>query len=248
MISRPGVTNEGAIATETEQPTPTAGVLWLVPTSLLLLSAISIALLDVPIGAWFREHHLFKPLREFFEAAEHFGTPAGQFLLLAVIGWQLVDVHGRPKLQWDVRTVRIFVAALLSGLTANVFKLCITRSRPRAFAFHESSIWSGFGDWFPLGAGGSDFQSFPSAHTASAVGFAVLLSWAWPERRAVFFVLATLVGMQRIAVSAHFPSDVLAGAAVGWLFAQLYIRESHVSRWWTRWEERYRIWATAPRD
>ena len=217
--------------------------LWAVPTTLMLLSLLCMATIDGPIGHWIQLHPPIKPIRVFFEAAEHFGTPAGQFLLLLAVGWSALPAPaGNRKSQWDVRVPRIYVGALISGLAANVFKMCFTRTRPRAFAFEELNIWDGFGPFFPLGAGGASAQSFPSAHTACAVGFAVLLGWAWPERQRVFYLLAALVGLQRILCSAHFPSDVLAGAAVGWLTAQMYVRDCLVSRWWLRLEQRLDRW------
>ena len=57
-----------------------------------------------------------------------------------------------------------------------------------------------------------------------AVGLAVMLSSLFPRGRVLFSVMAILVGMQRIVVSAHFPSDVFAGAAVGWLVAKVCVK------------------------
>ena len=210
---------------------------------LMLLSLLCIVTIDGPLGHWIHLHPPVKPVRVFFETAEHFGTPAGQFLLLLVVGWMTGPSQAEsPTLQWDVRVPRIFVGALVSGLAANVVKMCLARTRPRAFTFEEFNLWDGFGPLFPLGAGGTSAQSFPSGHTACAVGFAVLLSWAWPERRRIFYLLATLVGLQRILSNAHFPSDVLAGAAIGWLCAQMYVRDCVVSRWWSRLEQRLEHW------
>ncbi len=74
-------------------------------------------------------------------------------------------------------------------------------------------------------------HSFPSGHTISAFAAAVaVLAVLQPSARslrplatqftAVFIAaisLATAVGISRVAVGAHWPVDVLAGAACGWL-------------------------------
>ncbi len=57
--------------------------------------------------------------------------------------------------------------------------------------------------------------SFPSGHTANAFGAAWILSRVWPQGAPVFLTLASLVGLSRIYVGVHYPSDVLFGAAAG---------------------------------
>jgi undecaprenyl-diphosphatase len=57
--------------------------------------------------------------------------------------------------------------------------------------------------------------SFPSGHTASSFAAAAILSRCWPERKALFFALASLVGFSRIYAGAHYPGDVAAGATIG---------------------------------
>ena len=71
-----------------------------------------------------------------------------------------------------------------------------------------------------------NLHSFPSGHTitafaaASAV-MAVILPGNKPIRMALLaaaiIVLAAAVGLSRVAVGAHWPADVLAGALFGWL-------------------------------
>ena len=65
-------------------------------------------------------------------------------------------------------------------------------------------------------------NSFPSGHAATAFAFAaaVLCSLHQTNRLRWFFPLlfgAALIGLSRIAVGAHWPLDVLGGAAIGWL-------------------------------
>ncbi len=63
--------------------------------------------------------------------------------------------------------------------------------------------------------------SFPSGHTTSAFllagVYALILQRHWLVP--FCFALASLIGLSRIAVGAHWPVDVCTGAAVGWLGA-----------------------------
>jgi membrane-associated phospholipid phosphatase len=61
--------------------------------------------------------------------------------------------------------------------------------------------------------------SFPSGHTASSFAAATILSRCWPERKALFFGLASMVGFSRIYAGAHYPGDVAAGATIGAVLA-----------------------------
>lgn len=60
-------------------------------------------------------------------------------------------------------------------------------------------------------------HSFPSGHTASAFLFAGTLFFAYQQRSIKLLAIsfATLVGLSRLAVGAHWPQDVIMGAFVG---------------------------------
>src|SRR3569832_2112175 len=75
--------------------------------------------------------------------------------------------------------------------------------------------------------------SFPSGHTAAAFAFAGVvakhLRRAWST--ALLLVLASGVGLSRMAVGVHWPVDVLAGAAVGWTCASAALVLARRWRW-----------------
>lgn len=79
-------------------------------------------------------------------------------------------------------------------------------------------------------------HSFPSGHTLSAFGFAAVILLAGKAPRSIAWLAllgAMLVGLSRIAVGAHWPTDVLAGAAGGWLAGAFGVMLAQ--RWaWTR--------------
>lgn len=60
-----------------------------------------------------------------------------------------------------------------------------------------------------------DAFSFPSGHTLHAFAFAMLLSAFHPALAPLLWGFAVLVGLARIVLGLHFPSDVIFGALIG---------------------------------
>src|SRR5439155_22549784 len=59
-------------------------------------------------------------------------------------------------------------------------------------------------------------SSFPSGHTASAFAFALSAGAELPRpARVPLLALAGTIGFARVYVGAHYPGDVVGGAAVG---------------------------------
>lgn len=71
---------------------------------------------------------------------------------------------------------------------------------------HAWEFWAGIS---------ADLWSMPSAHTAYAVVMAVFLGTAYPRVAWLVWLLAVLVGVARVIFGAHYPTDVVAGAAIG---------------------------------
>lgn len=68
-----------------------------------------------------------------------------------------------------------------------------------------------------------DAFSFPSGHTLHAFAFALLLSAFHPALAPLLWGFAVLVGLARIVLGLHFPSDVLMGALIGTATAGLVL-------------------------
>lgn len=62
-----------------------------------------------------------------------------------------------------------------------------------------------------------EHTSFPSGHSAGAVAAARAFTREYPEHGAIALGAAVLVAASQIPRCAHYPSDVLAGAAIGLL-------------------------------
>lgn len=62
-----------------------------------------------------------------------------------------------------------------------------------------------------------DPSSFPSGHTLHAVLVAVVVAAHLPALGLVFIPLAVTIGLSRVVLGVHYPTDVLAGGAIGGL-------------------------------
>ena len=65
------------------------------------------------------------------------------------------------------------------------------------------------------GAQALDTFSFPSGHTLHAVAFTLVACSYYPDLAVVLIPFSVLTAASRVVLGLHYPSDVLAGAAIG---------------------------------
>lgn len=118
----------------------------------------------------------------------------------------------------------IFVGVGLPGLTVNLIKRLIGRARPEYFhefgAFHFQHILN---DW--------SFQSFPSGHSTTAIGTALVIGFMLPRFAGLILLIGVMTGLSRVVIGMHYPTDVIAGFAVGTLGAYV-VRNYFARRRW----------------
>ncbi|MEO6444232.1 MAG: phosphatase PAP2 family protein [Gemmatimonadaceae bacterium] len=110
-------------------------------------------------------------------------------------------------------------AVLLSGAITIGVKGLIGRARPSSSPDDPDSYSLGHGFF------NANRASFPSGHTSAAFAMATVLSSELAARhpkhklliRGVLFAVASSVGLSRMYQNAHWPSDVVTGAALGTL-------------------------------
>lgn len=67
--------------------------------------------------------------------------------------------------------------------------------------------------------------SFPSGHTGNSFAVAVVLFQKLPRKYGIpSLILASLIGISRLYIGIHYPTDVLAGAVIGTLIAILVVK------------------------
>jgi membrane-associated phospholipid phosphatase len=111
--------------------------------------------------------------------------------------------------------IRVFAAAALSGVLAEVLKVVIGRLRPsQTDGVHRfRAVVERFGNTHDL--------ALPSSHAAVAFGAALMLVFLMPRAGVVALVLAIGCGWTRVVSGAHFSSDVFAAAVLGYALARL---------------------------
>lgn len=62
-------------------------------------------------------------------------------------------------------------------------------------------------------------HSFPSGHTTAAFSLNVTMALVFPQFALLFIAVAILVGISRIYMGVHYPTDVIGGIIVGSTFA-----------------------------
>lgn len=195
---------------------------WLWGLALAIASAAGLWL-DLPIARWESTHRLPGDLLRSIRLTEIFAHGFGVAVLATGI-WMLA-----PHLRRFVP--RLVGCALLPAGAAALFKWFVFRKRPAAYLSSENAkvypdqISDSFdvAGSFPAETSLTNihwnseymFQSFPSAHAATVAGLAMGMAWLFPRGRKLFVLIAILASIQRVTASAHWTSDVLAGAALG---------------------------------
>ena len=153
------------------------------------------------------------------------GDVASDVVLAGVAGFTaFAGLHGLPAQQWH-GTFAVFAStASWTGASTEWLKVLVRRKRPVLYT----------SDAVTAASDPESQQSLPSLHTslafAAATSYLVIARWQHlPHRtRNTLLLYAGAVGVAalRVAAGKHFPTDVLAGAAlgsgIGWLVPTIH--------------------------
>jgi len=151
---------------------------------------------------------------DYLDLSNKLGGPDVKYPLVGLFAVSLITDHVRFQ---DAAFTSLQAWAYAGAVTSGL-KLAIGRYRP------ETGSPARRFDPF------SGHTSFPSGHTTAA--FAILTPWVlyYPHAATYgLFVLSTGTAVARVALNKHWPTDVLAGAAVGFFTAR-WLVQRHQNR------------------
>ena len=135
----------------------------------------------------------------------HWVSRLGDGLVWAALGAAMLLRYGDAALRPILAMAVTFVAGLV------IYKwLKRSTSRERPFIRHPG---------ITLAAPPLDRYSFPSGHTLHAVAFTWIAVANFPHLAWPLVPLAGLIAASRVVLGLHYPSDVMAGGAIGAVLA-----------------------------
>jgi undecaprenyl-diphosphatase len=130
---------------------------------------------------------------------------AGTALLLLALAWR------RANWEWTRIFLAMLLAMMLAGVAGTVIKRSVPRPRP---SVHADARWGG-----PHFS--SKYHSFPSGHVGASTAFFGVLLIARRRVGFVCLIIPSLIGLSRMYIGAHYLSDVICGAVLGFSCAIL---------------------------
>lgn len=136
-------------------------------------------------------------------------------LLFVGLIWAGIEALGRGLSPFGRGLLFCCLAVAVAMIIGDFIKWFLGRHRPDMLFAHGQYGFSFF-------AGGYNQHSFPSGHSLRIFSAMTSMSLIWPRARIPLLSLAVLVGVSRVVVFKHYPSDVVAGAFVG-IFSALWV-------------------------
>ena len=141
-------------------------------------------------------------LTDFLESMTDLGNAGFIWLALAIV---LICTKKYRKVGYATFLSLAMNLILTNGILKHIFK----RARP----------FDTYPDLQPLIHEPTDW-SFPSGHSSASFAAAFVLYHYLPKKFSIpALILATLIAVSRLYLGVHYPSDVIGGAAIGYLTA-----------------------------
>jgi undecaprenyl-diphosphatase len=134
-----------------------------------------------------------------------FYVEASEALFAATLAIVFLLAHGAGRVAWRRAVVAAVLSAGVALLVAKVISEVVDRARPFVADPHGVHLF----------AAHAPDPGFPSDHATAAFAIAVAIALRKRGWGVFALVAAAVLSVGRVALGVHYPSDVLAGAAVG---------------------------------
>ncbi|MGA9090937.1 MAG: phosphatase PAP2 family protein [Bradyrhizobium sp.] len=187
--------------------------------ALLITATVGVIIIALMVGVDAWEIGLMPPrgtaslwpvriLTEFGKDAYVLGVLAAMLLAVALAAPALRGASRARLLSFGLRLQFLFFAVLVPLLAGELIKWIVGRGRP--FVGGKADPFN-----FVHFAGTEAYASFPSGHAVTSFALAFAVGAVWPPARGAMFAYVLLIAFTRLALLAHHPSDVVAGALIG---------------------------------
>lgn len=183
-----------------------------------ILLALSF-LLDKPVHDFVFAHRDGWPLK-----TSHWVTRYGDWisLMLACVPFLLVAFYYHNE-KWKRLLITMMIVSSLAGLSADVIRAATGRTRPNSHA-QITPGWYGVKDGSRWVITDSRYSSFPSGHTAAAMGLIAPLFLLRSRFRWLLLPVPVVIAISRLVVNAHHCSDVVAATLLAFAVAAWWLR------------------------
>ena len=156
------------------------------------------------VETYFRDHP------EGLESVTEFGEIMGNGLVVSpIVGGLFIAGRLGGDQRFQSMTYSLAEGLLINGAVTASIKHGVGRTRPN----------------------GADDLSFPSGHTSTSFMWATVLSRTYgPKAGIPAYIAASYVGATRLEENAHHLTDVVAGAAIGYLVGRTVTRRKRTDR------------------
>ncbi len=196
-----------------------------------------------PVALWLNtvfasfDQSVTASIHKLYDLGGGFFTPFMEFVSLFGKGGIFLIVLSLALL--CIKKTRRFGTAMILGLAigaiaVNVF-LKVAIARPRPYADPEGFFYP---LWLTVGQNIESDNSFPSGHTNAAFAAMVPVfllgnkKWSW-----LALVFGVLMGISRIYLVVHFPTDVIGGLITGTIAGMIgTLIAVNLPQSWYRWE------------
>ena len=158
---------------------------------------IKVLELDLKGCIYLNRYSKTKHIALFFKCISRLGDGLFWMVMLLTV-WYIEGLSYAPQLLYLV------VGASLGTLLYKTLKK--STIRPRPYQVHQVIL---------LGERPLDHFSFPSGHTLHAVMISSLLGAIQPILLFIMVPFSLMIGLSRMVLGLHYPTDVIVGAALG---------------------------------